>query len=166
MLGVAAFVLLGSCGYHVSGHADLLPKNIKTIAVPAWSNVTAEYQLSDEIPAAISREFISRTRYSVVSDPKDADAVVKGAITNYFAYPIVTDQTSGRATGVEMMVTLQVYLYDRSGKELYSRPSFVLREQYEVAVNPGKYFDESSAALARLSGDAAREIVSGILEKF
>ncbi|HZU26605.1 MAG TPA: LptE family protein [Bryobacteraceae bacterium] len=163
---LAACMLLTGCGYHVAGHADLLPKNIKTIAVPAWSNVTAEYQLTDQIPEAISREFISRTRYTVVADPKEADAVVKGAITNYFAYPIVTDQTSGRATGVEMMVTLQVYLYDRAGKELYSRPSFVLREQYEVAVNPQHYFDESPAALARLSGDAAREIVSGILEKF
>lgn len=165
-LALLTALALAGCGYHVSGHADLLPRNIKTIAVPAFSNVTTEYQLSDAIPQAITREFLSRTRYTVVPDASTADAVLRGAVTNFFSYPIVTDQTTGRATGVEMQVVLQVYLYDHAGKELYSRPSFVLREQYEIALNPQKYFDESPAALARLSHDAARDIVSSILEKF
>jgi len=158
--------MLAGCGYHVAGHSDLLPHSIKTIAVPAFSNVTTEYQLTDEISKAITREFMSRTRYSVVADPQDADAVLRGAIVSFASFPIVIDQNTGRASVVEVWVTLQVHLYDRNGKELYSRPSFIMKEQYEIAVNAKQFFDETPAALTRLSNKAAREIVSGILENF
>ena len=43
---VGAIVLLlvnASCGYHVSGKADLLPKSVQTIAIPAFTNITARY---------------------------------------------------------------------------------------------------------------------------
>ena len=33
-------MLATACGYHVSGHADLLPSTLKTIAVPAFTNLT------------------------------------------------------------------------------------------------------------------------------
>jgi hypothetical protein len=35
-----------SCGYHVSGHADLLPKHIKSIAIPAFGNLSTRYRLA------------------------------------------------------------------------------------------------------------------------
>ena len=41
---------LGGCGYHTSGHADLLPKRIKTIAVPAFDNATTRYRLTGRGP--------------------------------------------------------------------------------------------------------------------
>ena len=58
-----AALLAPGCGYHVSGHADTLPKTIKTIAIPAFSNATIRYRLTERLPAAITREFIGRTRY-------------------------------------------------------------------------------------------------------
>ena len=53
-----AALLLSGCGYHVSGHADLLPKTIKTIAIPAVANLTTHYKLSDKLAAKLTREFI------------------------------------------------------------------------------------------------------------
>src|ERR1035441_9054724 len=41
---VTASLLLAmaaGCGYHVSGHGDMLPKTIHTIAIPAFGNVTS-----------------------------------------------------------------------------------------------------------------------------
>ena len=157
---------LSACGYRTAGHSDLLPHNIKTIAIPAFDNVTTRYQLSDEIPESIARELITRTRYTVVSDPKQADAVVRGTITRVITSPVVFDQTTGRATGVEIQVLMQVRLIDRAGKALYARDNYNFREQYEISVNPRLYFDESPAALRRLSLDAAKDIVSSILENF
>jgi len=85
-------VLWGSaCGYHVSGRADLLPMNIKTIAVPAFSNITTRYQLARPLPEDITREFISRTRYRVVADPAQADAVLTGGLLNFVAFPTTFD---------------------------------------------------------------------------
>ena len=59
---MAAFALaLSCCGYHVAGHGDLMPKTIQTVCVPAFKNATSRQKLSDRLPEAISREFISRT---------------------------------------------------------------------------------------------------------
>src|SRR5437016_1275452 len=62
-------LLFASCGYHVSGKADLLPKRIHTIAIPAFGNATTKYKLSERLTSALTREFISRTRYRIVADP-------------------------------------------------------------------------------------------------
>ena len=59
---MAAFALaLSCCGYHVAGHGDLMPKTIQTVCVPAFKNATSRQKLSDRLPEAIAREFISRT---------------------------------------------------------------------------------------------------------
>ena len=78
----------------------MLPKTIRTIAIPVFGNVSARYTLTDLMPAAITREFISRTKYQIITDPTQADAVLRGAITNYFSYPIVFDPATGRASTV------------------------------------------------------------------
>jgi len=59
-------LLAASCGYHTGGHADLVPKTVRTIAIPAFTNGTTRYKLTDQLPEAIAREFISRTHYRIV----------------------------------------------------------------------------------------------------
>ena len=165
-LAAAIFLLSPACGYHVSGKGDLLPKNIHTIYVPAFENLTTHYRLTDAIPEAISREFIARTRYQVVRHKEDADAILKGIVTNIVGYPILNDPTTGRATALQISVRIQIHLYDRAGNELYSRPSWEFRQRYELSTNAQTYFDEGGAAELRMSQDIASEVVSGILEKF
>ena len=163
------FVALGlsSCGYHVSGHSDLLPKTIKTIAIPAWGNATTRYKLTDRIPEAVTREFIQRTRYQIVSDVNQADAILRGTVVNYFSSPIVFDPTTSRASVVQISVVMSAVLVDRvTGKELFSRPSFEVKQQYEISSDPNAFFQESDPAMTRLSKDAARSLVSAILENF
>jgi hypothetical protein len=162
-----ACLIASSCGYHVAGKANLIPKNIQTIAVPEWGNVTRRYKLSEGITAAVTREFISRTRFHIVSDPGQSDAILTGAVVNFFSYPTVLDPVSGRATGVEVIVVLQVKLTDRTtNKVLIDRPNFELRERYEISIDPRAYFDESDVAVQRLSRDVARSVVSAVLENF
>jgi hypothetical protein len=164
ILCCAAFT---SCGYHVAGQADLVPKTVHTIAIPAFSNITTRYKLTDHLPEAITREFITRTRYQIVNDPNQADAVLRGSIVNYIAYPTTIDQQTGRASGLQVNVTLQVTLTERAtGKVIYSRPSFEVHQRYELSIKADAYFEESDAALDRLSRDVARDLVSSILEKF
>lgn len=160
-------LLFSSCGYHVSNHMDALPKKIHTIAVPAFENLTTRYKLSDQLPANITREFISRSRYRVVADPNQADAVLRGAVTNYISYPTVFDQSTGRASGVQMSVFLQLNLVDRqTGAVIFTRPSMEVRQRYEISVDQVTYFEESDIGLERLSRDVAKTVVSAILEAF
>jgi hypothetical protein len=169
LLPVAALALISgaawSCGYHVAGKADLLPKSIGTIAVPAFTNNTTRYRLTDRLPEDISREFISRTRYKISPDANAADAVLKGTILNYTAATTIVDQ--GRASGVEIHVFLQVSLVERAtGKVLFNRPNFEVRERYQISSDPSAFFEETDAALNRVSQQAARQVVSAILEDF
>jgi RNase P/RNase MRP subunit p29 len=163
-----AGVLFGpGCGYHVSGHADLMPKNIKTIAIPAFGNITTRYQLARLLPADITREFLSRTHYQIVADPNQADAVLAGAVTNFASYPTVSDPVSGRATAAQVVVTLRLTLTNRAtGAVLFSRPGAEFRERYEISIDPAAYFDESGTAMQRLSRDVARSVVTAVLEGF
>jgi len=162
-------IAFSSCGYHVatSGMSEVLPKNIKSIAIPAFANLTIRYKLTTYLPAAITREFISRTRYRVVDDPKDADAVLTGAVVRFDSYPTTNDPRTGRATGIQTIVTMQITLRDRATNAvLFDRPRFESRQSYEISVDPKAYFDESDVALDRLSREVARSVVSAILENF
>ena len=143
------------------------PAYIHTIAIPAWGNLTNRYRLTESLPGAIGREFLSRTKYRITSDPNDADAVLTGAVVNYLAFPSVSDPRTGRATAIQVSVYLQVSLVDKkTGKVLYNRQSMEFKQRYEIAVEQVAYFDESDIALERLSKDVARTVVSAVLEAF
>ena len=159
---------LASCGYHVAGKADLVPKNIHTIAIPPFGNTTLRYKLTDRLPEAISQEFIARTRYQIVNDASQADAVLRGAVVNFIAYPILFDQVTGRASGLQVNVTMQVSLTERAtGKVIFSRPNYEYHDRYEVSVtNTNQYFEESGPALERLCHSVARDVVTSILDNF
>ena len=158
------------CGYSVGGRADLVPKTIKTISIPPFTNATTRYHLTDRLSEAIAREFASRTRYHIVSDPSAADAVLKGTVVSYVSYVSIVDPVTGRASGVDLRVNLRVSLVEReSGKVLFNRPNLQVSERYQVSTsttNPGAYFDESDAALNRTSGAVARQVVSDVLSGF
>jgi len=164
-IGAALLSLIG-CGYHVAGKTNLLPATVKTIAIPSFSNGTTNYKLTDELNAAVTREFISRTKYQITADPKTADATLSGAVLQISSFPTVYDPVTFRAANVEVHVNLRVRLTDRSGKLLFDRPNMEFRERYEISVDPKVYFDESEAGMARLSKDVAKSICSAILENF
>jgi hypothetical protein len=160
-------LLSASCGYRFAATDNLLPKTIHTVAIPAFSNLTTRYKVTDQLPEAISREFITRTRYRMVSNPDTADAVLHGTVINYSFNPTIFDQTTGRAAFAEIHVTLAVTLTERAtGKVLFNRPSFDVRETYQISPDARQYFEESEPALKRASQQVARSIVSAVLENF
>lgn len=164
---LAAWLCATGCGYHLAGKADSMPQTVHTIAITAFANRTIQYKLAQRLPADIAREFISRTRYKIVADPKAADAVLDGAVLTFASYPIIADQSSGRATVVQCSAYLKITLTQRAtGKVLFTRPAFEVRERYEISVDPQAYFDESGAGIDRLGRDVARDVVTSILEKF
>jgi hypothetical protein len=158
-----------SCGYHVAGNStsNTFPATVKTIAIPAFTNITIRYKLTAFLPAAITREFISRTHYRVVEDPKEADAVLTGAIVRFDSFPLTFDPTTNRASTVQTIVTMQITLRDRATNAvLFDRPRFEARQVYQLSIDPKGYIDESTIGLERLSHEVARSVVTAILENF
>jgi hypothetical protein len=150
----------------VAGAANLLPKEIHTIAVPAWGNATTQYKLSGYMAEATTRELITRTRYTVVADPSKADAALLGSVVNMFYNATTYDVLTGRSTGAQTVIQVQVQLIGKDGKVLFTRPNLEFRDRYEISVNPGQYLDETQGTLQRLSRDVARTVVSAVLENF
>jgi hypothetical protein len=164
---VVALLTVGSCGYKVAGRADNLPPTLKTVAVPAFSNTTVRYKLTDIMPQAFSREFIQHTRYKVVSDPNKADLILRGSILGYTFSPTIFDPVTGRANVADLHVQLAVSLTERStGKVLYNQPTFDVKSTYQVSADPKQYFEESDLALRRASERVAQTVVTAILENF
>lgn len=164
-VGVTLLSLTG-CGYHVAGKSNLMPASVKTIAIPSFSNGTTNYKLTEQLNFAVTREFISRTKYQITADPRNADATLQGAVLQISTFPTVYDPVTFRAANVEVHVNVRVRLTDRSGKVLFDRPNMEVRERYEISVDPTVYFDESEAGMVRLSKDVAKTICSAILENF
>lgn len=164
---VVACAVLASCGYHVGGQADLVPKSVRTICVPPFKNRTKQYRMVDTLPNAIGREFKARTKYVIVNDPVEADAILTGEVTNVMAVPSVYDPSTGTATLVQVLTYMNITLTERvSKKVLYSKVNLVYRDNAEIAPTASKYFDETDFAVDRLSKGIAAEIVSSIVEAF
>ncbi|MDA1312292.1 MAG: LPS assembly lipoprotein LptE [Acidobacteria bacterium] len=167
---VVLLALLGaasSCGYQIAGRANALPDTIGVIAIPPFKNETVEFKVEQHLTRAVTREFISRTRYRVVADEALGDAVLTGAVVNVLVFPAVFDPQTGRATSISTITQIRVLLRDRkTGEVLYENPNLEHRERYEVSTDPNSYFEERESALMRTSEAAARNLVSAVLEKF
>ena len=162
-----ACLLACSCGYHTAGHSSVLPEDIKTVAIPSFSNQTSTFKIEQLLTAAVVREWTTRTNYHVVNEQSNsADATLRGTVLSSYASPATYDSRTGRAASVLVVVSMKVSLTDRQGKVLFENPSYVFREQYQVSREVQSFFEEDSPALRRLSDEFARTLVSNILEGF
>ena len=158
-----------SCGYRLAGQANRLPADLKVIAIPAFENRTTLMRLGQRLTSAVMEEFIQRTNYHVVGTPGSdreagADAVLRGTVLTARSAPIIFDARTGRASAVQVTITIQVEL--RHQQVLFSNPRYIFREQYEVSSDLDSFFDERNPALDRLARDFARTLVTAVLENF
>ena len=157
---------LTACGYHTAGHANLLPSDLRTIAIPAFVNQTQTYKIEQILTSSVVQEFVTRTSYRISQDPKSADATLHGVVLSTYTTPLTYDTKTGRASSVLVIVSMNVSLKDRQGRVLYENPSYTFREQYQVSQELSSFFEEDSPAFQRLSRDFARTLVSNVLEAF
>ncbi len=159
--------LASACGYRVAGTGASLPPAIKTIAIPALKNETSRYRVEQRLTEALVREFIARTKYRIVPDPANADAVLSGEITGLDSSAVLFDTATGRATTMLVTVKLKVRLAEIGSKKvLWQNDEYIFREQYEISTDLRSFFEEQEPALERLAREFAASLVSAVLEKF
>ena len=162
----AAFAAAG-CGYHVAGHASTLPSEWTDIAIPAFKNDTTTYRIEQRMTEAVIREFITRTKYKVVQDPANADAVLKGEVISIETDPVLFQATTGEVTTMLVTVHTKVELTDtKSEKVIYKNDDMVFRDQYQISTDVKSFFQEEDPALDRMSRDLASHLVSNVMENF
>ncbi len=156
----------GGCGYHTSGKAALIPPDVKTIAVPSFVNQTQTYRIESILTQAVVREFNTRTKYRIVTDPNDADAILRGTVVSTQLAPLTYDSNTGRASSALVTVNMKVALTAKDGRVLYENSNYTYREQYQVSRELSSFFEEEGPAIDRLSRDFARALVSNVLEMY
>ena len=146
-----------------------LPKNIKTIAVPAFQFEVrgARYRVESRFTEAVSREIIRRGRgLKVQGTREDADAVVEGTIRDFNFTGVLLD-TEGRARVYEVTIVSAVTIRDlRENKVLYDNQNFVFRDSFEFSQDPRSFFNEEDPAVERMARAFAESVVSTIVNGF
>lgn len=166
-LAVCSILLTVACGYRVAGTAVRLPPDIKTIAIPEFTNKSTRFGIEQKVSAAVTRQFIERTDFQVTPNPAGADAELKGTINSVRSGVLTYDPNTGRATTFQIQVNASVELIDLHTKKIvFSNPHYVFREEYQVSQSTSALYEESDPALNRLSRDFARTLVTDILENY
>jgi outer membrane lipopolysaccharide assembly protein LptE/RlpB len=165
-LVVAAASAVG-CGYHVAGHASTLPSEWTTIAVPAFKNDTTRYRIEQRFTQSVIRQFLQRTKYKIVQNTDDADAVLHGEIVTIETNPMIFNATTGQVTMMLVTVHTKVLLVDnKTQKVVYKNDDMLFRDEYQITTDAPEFFEEQDPALERMARDFAAQLVSNVVESF
>ncbi|MBN2264456.1 MAG: LptE family protein [Candidatus Aminicenantes bacterium] len=164
-LAVALAAAPAGCGYRLRGTGSSLPPHIRTMSVPMFKNATTRFELDVKLTRAVINELVSRGKVALSPDPDSADAVLEGEITSFLANPIGFGD-SNQADKYNITVTARITLKDgSSAKPLFSNPSFVYQQEYDVPT--GSSFESvQTEALDKIAERFARSLVVSILEGF
>lgn len=164
LLAAAALVLIG-CGYHTLGAATHLPPDARTLAVPVFATKTDKYHTEAVMTNAVIREFAARSRLRVTpSEDGVPDVVLRGTILQESVVPLTYNILTQQSSSYLITVVASVQLTKRDGEVLFENKNYVFRQQYQSTTNLPVYFDESPAAIERLSRDFARALVADVIE--
>ena len=143
-----------------------LPKNIKTVAVPAFQFEAKglRYRVEARFTEAVSREIIRRgSGLKVQGSKTGADAVIEGSIRS-FAFSGVLLDREGRARVYEVTIVGAVTVRDlRQNTILYDNQNFVFRDSFEFSNDPRSFFNEEDPAVERMARAFGESVVSAIV---
>lgn len=172
-VAVAMLAMAGAasgCGYALAGRGSYLPKDIKTVAIPPLENRTNVSRLETILTDRIRTEFIGRNRqYKVVTEEAGADAVLRAELIGF------STQTAGlnaQQLSNRLLVTIVVkasFIDLRENKVLWSNDALTFRDEYQFAaagVSAATLIDQERSTVDRIATDAARTVVTAILEAF
>ncbi|MGH9393185.1 MAG: LPS assembly lipoprotein LptE [Terriglobales bacterium] len=132
-----------------------------------FANHTRQPRFSQSLSAAVAEAFQQRAAYRVQPTLAGSDAAVHGDLLSVNINPVTFDAASGRATTVEVVVHLEALVTaEPGGKELFRNNDMVFHDQYRISTQPQDFFEEDSAAFARLSRSVAQTLTADILEAF
>jgi outer membrane lipopolysaccharide assembly protein LptE/RlpB len=165
LLLIFGLSVLSGCGYHTLGAATHLPPETHTLAVPVFATKTDTYHTETVMTGAVIREFAARSRLRVTPNEKDdPDVVLHGTILQETVVPLTYNTSTQQSSSYLITVVAAVRLTGRDGHMLYENKNYVFRQQYQSTTDLPVYFDESPAAIERLSHDFARALVADVLE--
>lgn len=171
---ILRIIVFAALVFAVSGFTDCykpvtnsgLPKNIKTVAVPAFQFEAKglRYRVESRFTEAVSREIIRRGNgLKVQGSRTGADAVLEGTIRDFGFSGVLLD-SEGRARVYEVTIVTAVTIRDlRENKILYDNQNFIFRDSFEFTSDPRSFFNEEDPAVERMARAFAEAAVSAFV---
>lgn len=123
--------LVAGCGYHLTGTGTSLPSHIRNVAIPIFTNSSAEPEIELSLTEAVRDEFIEDGRLRVVAG-MGADALLEGEILSYrlegLAFDAADNITEGR-----LIVEVRLKLIDQVEGDTLLDMRLPARHEYKVS---------------------------------
>ncbi len=162
------FLILGlvGCGYALVGRASNIPEDVKSVYLAPFENETNRSQIDQILTQAIANELVTRRRFSLASTVAEADATLRGAVTQFRVTPVSFDR-DGRADEYEITIVAEMRFQRTDSEEiLWEASNYTFRENYEVDTDDTSFIDLEDFALEETSIRFAQTMVSSLLEGF
>jgi outer membrane lipopolysaccharide assembly protein LptE/RlpB len=144
-LWVLLTLFLNGCGYHLTGTGSTLPKHLKTLSIPVFTNSSSQPEIHRELTSAIINAFITDGRVKVVRKGQ-SNMVMKG---NLIHYELKTVSFSANDFAGDYIVVLgvDVEVTDRVKNKPYLKQNLKTEWNYTATSD---IVDTESARLAAL----------------
>jgi hypothetical protein len=160
------FAVVMSCGYAFAPQGENIDPSIRTVYVEPFSNKTAQAELENDLRTAFIDQILQNTRFKIVSDPHQADALLSGAVLQFntaaLSYRKTLLAAEERAT-----VTLEVVFREtRSGKTIWSSRVITDSVDYKLEDDINLLSATRRTALTKLARDTAEKTLTLMLSNF
>lgn len=160
---VVAALGLPACGYTIGGRA--LPEDVRTIAVPVFTNRTSEPAVEGLITSAVTEAFSTDGRLRVVGRA-EADVVLEGDVVGYRVDSVAFDARTN-VQRYRVVVRLNLRLRDaRRDRVLFEEPGVEDRADFRVEGTAARTIGVEEGALRVAVLEVARSVVSLTLQRF
>jgi hypothetical protein len=160
-LGFIALALAG-CGYSLRGN---LPDHIQTVAVPVFTNRTAEPAVENFLTSAVVEAFSTNGRLRVVG-PENADSLLEGEVIGYALESIAFDRQAN-VRQYRLVVTMNLRFRDlRRNAILFEQQRLREKADFQVLGAVSQTISREEGAVRAAAIDIARSIVSMTVERF
>ena len=154
--------LLAGCGYSLHGN---LPDHVRTVAVPVFTNRTAEPAIESFLTQAVVEAFARNGRLRVVNAAQ-ADAVLEGEVVGYEVQTLAFDPRAS-IRQYRLVVTMHLKFRDvRRDTLLFEESRFQEQADFRVIGSVAQTISREESALRSAAMDIARSIVSLAVDRF
>ena len=162
-LGLALLALgLAGCGYSFHG---TLPDHIKTVAVPVFTNRTAEPAVENWLTSAVVEAYATNGRLRVVKT-QEADAILDGEVVGYSVQSIAFDNQANVRV-YRLLVTMNIKLRDvRRNSVLFEQQGLREKSDFQVLGAVSQTIGAEEGAVRSAAREIARSIVSLTIDRF
>ena len=158
-----SLLVISGCAAPYTPAPQVLPQNIRKVAVENFKNSTVYYGMEDKLTTAISNEFLRDGRLAVVN-PDQADGILRGVITRYVLEPLTYDENHV-VKEYKLWLLVDVSLIDRLKNEvIWQEKNLEGNYRFFTANIPGGLTEEAAREI--IWGKMARNILKRTVEGF